>query len=174
LRFTRPAAEVSIDIPLVRALLLDQHPDLADLPLTQVDEGWDNAVFRLGDELAIRLPRRSATAALMENEQRWLPQLAPRLPLPVPAPVRLGRPGSSAGFPEGRRVLRLHSICARPRLRSVVFFEPCTSRRRLTLRAVRGEASRSTPGLCDCMSISTSSTIRSTANGFSPCGIASL
>lgn len=97
MRFTRPAAEVSIDIPLVRALLLDQHPDLADLPLTQVDEGWDNAVFRLGDELAIRLPRRSATAALMENEQRWLPQLAPRLPLPVPAPVRLGRPGS--GFP---------------------------------------------------------------------------
>jgi aminoglycoside phosphotransferase (APT) family kinase protein len=93
----RPTAENTIDIPLVRALLHEQHPDLAHLALTQVGEGWDNAVFRLGDDLAMRLPRRAATAALMEHEQRWLPELAPRLPLPVPTPVRIGHPGS--GFP---------------------------------------------------------------------------
>ena len=96
-RPTVPPAEIAIDADLGRRLLLDQHPDLAHLPLTQVGEGWDNAVFRLGDDLAMRLPRRAATAALMEHEQRWLPELAPRLPLPIPTPVRIGRPGS--GFP---------------------------------------------------------------------------
>ena len=54
-------------------------------------------MFRLGDELAVRLPRRGASADLIENEQRWLPQLARRLPLPIPAPIRTGRPG--CGFP---------------------------------------------------------------------------
>ena len=92
-------AEITIDIPLVHSLLLEQHPDLAELPLTQVGEGWDNAVFRLGDNLAVRLPRRSATAAMIEHEQRWLPELAPRLPLPVPTPVRIGRPGAGFAWP---------------------------------------------------------------------------
>lgn len=86
-----------IDASVVHTLLLEQHPDLAHLPLTQVGEGWDNAVFRLGGDLAIRLPRRAAAASLMEHEQRWLPELAPRLPLPIPTPLRVGRPG--AGFP---------------------------------------------------------------------------
>ena len=104
LRFIQPAAELTIDVDLVRRLLLEQHPDRAHLPLTHVGDGWDNAVFRLGDERAIRLPRRSATAALMENEQRWLPELASRLPLPVPAPVRIGRPGS--GFPWAWSIVR--------------------------------------------------------------------
>ena len=100
----RPTTEPTIDADLVRRLLLEQHPDLAHLPLTPTGEGWDNAVFRLGDDLAIRLPRRAATAALMENEQRWLPELAPRLPLPVPTPVRIGRPGS--GFPWAWSIVR--------------------------------------------------------------------
>ena len=104
MQFTQPAAELTIDVDLVRRLLLEQHPDLAGLSLTTVGEGWDNAVFRLGDELAIRLPRRSATAALVENEQRWLPHLAPRLPLPVPTPVRIGRPGM--GFPWAWSIVR--------------------------------------------------------------------
>jgi aminoglycoside phosphotransferase (APT) family kinase protein len=104
LRSSQPAAELTIDIPLVRALLLDQHPDLAHLPLTPVGDGWDNAVFRLGDDFAVRLPRRAATAASMEHEQRWLPELAPRLPLPVPTPIRIGRPGS--GFPWAWSVVR--------------------------------------------------------------------
>jgi aminoglycoside phosphotransferase (APT) family kinase protein len=56
------------------------------------DHGWDNAVFRLGDDFAVRLPRRSAAARLIEHELRWLPLLAPRLPLPVPEPVVAGIP----------------------------------------------------------------------------------
>ncbi len=87
-----PAAEIEIDEALVRRLLADQHRDLADLPIEVLASGWDNVMFRLGPELTIRVPRRAAAAALVEHEQRWLPGLAGRLPLPVPAPVRLGRP----------------------------------------------------------------------------------
>jgi aminoglycoside phosphotransferase (APT) family kinase protein len=92
-----PVAEVDIDADLVRALLRDQHPDLADLDLRQVAFGWDNVVFRLGDDLAVRIPRRQLAAAFIESEQRWLPELAPHLPLPVPVPVRVGRP--ALGYP---------------------------------------------------------------------------
>jgi aminoglycoside phosphotransferase (APT) family kinase protein len=90
-----PVAEVDVDEPLVRALLGEQHSDLANLPLTLVANGWDNVLWRLGDELMVRLPRREAAASLVLAEQRWLPELAPRLPLPVPVPLRVGRPGSS-------------------------------------------------------------------------------
>src|SRR5687768_17040790 len=93
----KPPAEVTIDPSLVRALLQEQHTDLAQLALIDVGEGWDNKLFRLGDGLAVRLPRRAASAALIEHEQRWLPGLSERLPLPVPVPLRVGRPGS--GFP---------------------------------------------------------------------------
>jgi aminoglycoside phosphotransferase (APT) family kinase protein len=92
-----PPAEVTIDIALVRILLQKQHPDLADLPLEDYAGGWDNATFRLGCELAVRLPRRSAAVALLEHEQKWLPTIAGRLPIPVPVPLRIGRPG--AGYP---------------------------------------------------------------------------
>ncbi|HEY7292833.1 MAG TPA: aminoglycoside phosphotransferase family protein [Vicinamibacterales bacterium] len=93
----KPPAEVSIDAPLVRALLQDQHPDLAHLSLEDVGEGWDNKLFRLGDSLAVRLPRRAAAATLIAHEQRWLGELAPRLPLPIPVPRRIGLPGR--GYP---------------------------------------------------------------------------
>lgn len=89
-----PAAEVDVTADLVRRLLAEQHPDLADLPVGLLASGWDNVVFRLGDELAARLPRREMAADIIVNEQRWLPELAPRLPLPVPAPVRTGAPGA--------------------------------------------------------------------------------
>lgn len=92
-----PAADVSIEPELVRALLTDQHPDLASLPLADAGGGWDNNVYRLGENLAVRLPRRAAAASLIEHEQRWLPELASRLPLPIPVPLRIGRPGR--GFP---------------------------------------------------------------------------
>ncbi|MGI5290343.1 aminoglycoside phosphotransferase family protein [Nonomuraea polychroma] len=59
--------------------------------------GWDNVIFRVGDGLVVRLPRREVAAGLLVNEVRWLPVLGPRLPLPVPAPVRVGRPG--LGYP---------------------------------------------------------------------------
>ena len=87
-----PAAEIDIDDGLVRRLLADQHPDLAALPLTPVANGWDNAIFRLGGDLAVRLPRRQLGADLVVNEQRWLPELASRLPIPVPVPLRVGLP----------------------------------------------------------------------------------
>jgi aminoglycoside phosphotransferase (APT) family kinase protein len=96
-RGVKPIAGVTIDTSLVRALLREQHPDLAHLPLIEVGEGWDNKQFRLGEDLVLRLPRRAASAALIEHEQRWLPRLSPRLPLPVPVPLRVGRPG--CGFP---------------------------------------------------------------------------
>jgi len=87
-----PAADYQIDADLVRALLRDQHPDLADLEITPAASGWDNAMFRLGETMSVRLPRRAVAAELLENEQRWLPTLAGRLPLPVPTPLRVGTP----------------------------------------------------------------------------------
>jgi aminoglycoside phosphotransferase (APT) family kinase protein len=92
-----PPAEIDINEPLVRALLQAQHPDLADLPLQLVATGWDNATYRLGDQLAVRLPRIADAADLLRKEQRWLPQLAQRLPVTVPVPVRVGEP--AAGYP---------------------------------------------------------------------------
>jgi aminoglycoside phosphotransferase (APT) family kinase protein len=88
---------VAIDVPLVRRLLRQQHPDLARLLIRPVEAGWDNAMFRLGDHFAVRLPRRAAAAELVMHEQRWLPTFADRLPLPAPAPLRTGVPG--AGYP---------------------------------------------------------------------------
>jgi aminoglycoside phosphotransferase (APT) family kinase protein len=92
-----PRAEVTLDVDQVRVLLREQHPDLAELSITPFENGWDNALFRLGDHLIARFPRREIAAALARNEQRWLPQLAPGLPLPIPAPLRIGAP--SALFP---------------------------------------------------------------------------
>ena len=99
-----PPAEAPIDIALVRALLEEQHPDLAGLPLVDAGEGWDNRTFRLGEGLVVRLPRRAASARLIEHELRWLPTLAPHLPLPVPSPIRIGRAG--CGFPWSWSVTR--------------------------------------------------------------------
>ena len=92
-----PAAEVEIDVALVRALIAAQHPDLAELPIRPAESGWDNAMFRVGETLAARLPRRAASAPLILNEQKWLPGLADHLTLPIPAPVRLGQAGE--GYP---------------------------------------------------------------------------
>jgi aminoglycoside phosphotransferase (APT) family kinase protein len=92
-----PAAEVEVTADLVRRLLADQHPDLARLPVEFLANGWDNAMFRLGTEQAVRMPRRKLGAAIIEHEQRWLPKLAPLLPLPVPYPERIGH--SALGYP---------------------------------------------------------------------------
>ena len=92
-----PAPEVDLDEALVRRLLRGQHPDLAELAVEPAGSGWDNVMFRLGDELCVRLPRRALAAPLIEFEQRWLPELARRLPIPVPAPLRVGV--ATADFP---------------------------------------------------------------------------
>jgi aminoglycoside phosphotransferase (APT) family kinase protein len=87
-----PAAEIHIDEALLRGLLRAQRADLAELPVRVVANGWDNAIARVGDEWMVRLPRREMAAALIANEHRWLPELAPRLPLPVPVPEFVGAP----------------------------------------------------------------------------------
>ena len=89
---------------LVRALLHQQHPDLACLPLRDVEGGWDNQQWRLGDELAVRLPRTERAPELLVKERTWLPMLAPLLPLPTPVPVRVGEP--STLFPDTWTIAR--------------------------------------------------------------------
>lgn len=94
-----PPAEVRIDERMVRALLREQHPDLAGLPLRLAAAGWDNETWRLGQELAVRLPRRALGATLLEHERRWLPDIADRLPAAVPAPLRTGHGSEDLGYP---------------------------------------------------------------------------
>ncbi|MBG6083898.1 aminoglycoside phosphotransferase family protein [Zhihengliuella flava] len=92
-----PPADVELTHAQVRRLLAAQHPDLARLPLVRVATGWDNVMYRLGADWAVRLPRRRSAVALLHHEVAHLPRLAPHLPVPVPAVVRTGQPG--AGYP---------------------------------------------------------------------------
>ncbi|MGH8875914.1 MAG: aminoglycoside phosphotransferase family protein [Stackebrandtia sp.] len=90
----------NIDVPLVRRLLKTQFPQWADLPVTPVPtQGMDNATFRLGERLSVRLPRYRRWVGQVEREQRWLPRLAPHLPLTVSTPLAQGDPGEGFGFP---------------------------------------------------------------------------
>jgi aminoglycoside phosphotransferase (APT) family kinase protein len=86
-----------VDELLIRRLLREQHPDLAGLPLREVAGGWGNQMWRLGEKLAIRVQRMDTGPDLQLKERRWLPALAPRLPLPVPVPVRDGAPTEHFG-----------------------------------------------------------------------------
>jgi aminoglycoside phosphotransferase (APT) family kinase protein len=118
-----PISEIEINLPLVYSLLEEQHPDLAHLPISLVDAGWDNAMFRLGEHLSVRLPRRKVAAMLIEHEQTWLPQLAPRLTIPVPIPYRIGKPGQ--GYPWRWSVLPWMTGVAADKQ------EPCTEQAKL-------------------------------------------
>lgn len=87
-----------IDEELAEALVAACFPEWAHLPVRAVlPGGHDNRTFRLGDDLAIRLPSAEGYVAAVAKEQRWLPRLAPHLPLPIPAPIARGRP--AAGYP---------------------------------------------------------------------------
>ena len=80
--------QLDIDEPLVRRLLAEQFPHWADLSIARVKSaGTENAIYRLGDDLAIRLPYRSVNTTQVDKDHRWLPLLDPHLPLPIPAPV---------------------------------------------------------------------------------------
>ncbi|MFI7063405.1 aminoglycoside phosphotransferase family protein [Kribbella sp. NPDC050124] len=81
-----------MDEELVRSLLQEQHPDLAYLELKEVIGGWGNQMWRLGDDLAVRMPRTHGAPELLRKEHSWMPGLAARLPLPVPTPLRLCEP----------------------------------------------------------------------------------
>ncbi|GAB3248974.1 aminoglycoside phosphotransferase family protein [Arthrobacter pigmenti] len=89
-----PAAEIEISEQLVRRLLTDQHLDLSGMPLKPAANGWDNVIFRLGDDLAVRLPRRQQAATLIVNEQQWLPVFGQWVSVQIPVPVRVGKPTS--------------------------------------------------------------------------------
>ncbi len=92
------ADEVPTDAALVRRLLAAQFPQWAALPITPVlSAGTDNALYRLGDDLAVRMPRIHWAIGQVAKEQRWLPQLAPHLPLAIPVPLAAGAPGE--GYP---------------------------------------------------------------------------
>ncbi|MFJ4922105.1 aminoglycoside phosphotransferase family protein [Streptomyces sp. NPDC088725] len=94
------SGEVFVDVALVRRLLAAQFPRWAELPLAPVPvAGMDNATFRLGDDMSVRLPRYPRWAGQVEREHRWLPLLAPRLPLPVSEPLAKGAAGAGYPFP---------------------------------------------------------------------------
>jgi aminoglycoside phosphotransferase (APT) family kinase protein len=87
-----------IDASLVARLVASQFPRWAGLPITPVDsDGWDNRTFRLGADMSVRLPSAAEYTAQVDKEHRWLPKLAPQLPLPIPAPLALGVPAE--GYP---------------------------------------------------------------------------
>ncbi|MFE2558979.1 aminoglycoside phosphotransferase family protein [Streptomyces sp. NPDC059352] len=88
-----------VDVPLVARLVAAQFPDWAGLPVREVESaGTDNVMFRLGDDFAVRLPKADWAAGQTAKEQRWLPHLAPHLPLPIPVPLGLGVPGEDFGL----------------------------------------------------------------------------
>ncbi|MFE7562169.1 aminoglycoside phosphotransferase family protein [Kitasatospora sp. NPDC057500] len=94
-----------IDTALVRRLLAEQFPRWSRLPLRRVEPGGsDHVIHRLGGELAVRLPRGEWAAGQAEKEARWLPRLAPHLPLAVPAPLAVGAPAH--GYPWHWSVVR--------------------------------------------------------------------
>jgi aminoglycoside phosphotransferase (APT) family kinase protein len=92
--------EILVDDGTVRALLRDQFPNWSHRRLSRVaDSGTDNAIFRLGDELGIRLPRIQWAQSQIEKECRWLPELVTGLPASVPVPLAKGRPDHGYPFP---------------------------------------------------------------------------
>ena len=94
------ADEVDTDEALVCQLIAAQFPQWADLPVSKVrSAGTDNAMYRLGDDMAVRLPRIPGAARDVEKEQRWLPYLAPHLPLAVPEPLGRGVPAEGYELP---------------------------------------------------------------------------
>ncbi len=94
------AEEVEVDAALVRRLLATQMPQLADRALRAVGPwGTDNAIWRLGDDLVVRLPRIHWAAGQIDHEATWLPRLAPYLPVAVPEPVAVGEPAAGYPFP---------------------------------------------------------------------------
>jgi aminoglycoside phosphotransferase (APT) family kinase protein len=93
-----PAADIDIDDALVARLIEAQHPDLAG-PLALVANGWDNVLYRLGDDWCVRLPRRRVAVELILNERRWLPSLAGALNVDIPVPVRDGEPSDQYPWP---------------------------------------------------------------------------
>ena len=89
-----------ITVALVRRLIAEQFPQWVDLPIRPVAfAGWDNCTFHLGANMSVRLPSAQGYVAQVEKEHRWLPRLAPLLPLPIPVPIARGVPGADYPWP---------------------------------------------------------------------------
>src|SRR4030095_11683989 len=92
--------DVKITTDLVLALMHQQFPQWAGYAITPLNPGgWDNRTFRLGRDLLVRLPSHAGYVAQVAKEHRWLPVLAPMLPLPIPVPVAMGKPGKGYPWP---------------------------------------------------------------------------
>ncbi len=90
--------EVETDVALVRRLLAGQFSHWADLPIALVDSyGTDHDIYRLGEDLSVRLPRIGWATQQAAREAEWLPKLAPHLPLAIPVPLAMGHPAE--GYP---------------------------------------------------------------------------
>ncbi|MFH9404162.1 aminoglycoside phosphotransferase family protein [Streptomyces sp. NPDC017638] len=87
--------EIPVDETLVRSLLREQRLRWAALPLSPAGAGTDNTMYRLGDDLLVRLPRTAGHARSVRKEQKWLPRLAPLLPCPIPEVVHAGTPADA-------------------------------------------------------------------------------
>jgi aminoglycoside phosphotransferase (APT) family kinase protein len=95
---TMHAGEARTDTELVRRLVRGRFPRWADLPVERVASGGTvNAVYRLGAELSVRLPLTAGGVGALAWEERWLPRLAPLLPVRIPAVVARGEPAE--GYP---------------------------------------------------------------------------
>jgi aminoglycoside phosphotransferase (APT) family kinase protein len=93
------APDIEVTAQLAGALIAEQFPALGPRELESEGEGWDNAAYLVNGTFVFRFPRRSATTKLIDRESRLLPSLAPRLPLPVPAPEFIGRPSAAYPWP---------------------------------------------------------------------------
>nr|WSX48243.1 aminoglycoside phosphotransferase family protein [Streptomyces sp. NBC_00974] len=97
---TMHAGEPDIDTDLVRRLIVAQFPQWAHLPIARVDSvGTSNAMYRLGEDMAVRLPRTAGAAGDVATEHWWLPRLAPPLPVAIPAPLGRGEPAEGYPWP---------------------------------------------------------------------------
>jgi len=87
------AAETHVTEELAGRLVAEQFPPLPERSVTLLSEGWDYAVHLVDEAWTFRFPRREVVVAGTERELSVLPQLGRLLPVPVPIPVHVGRPG---------------------------------------------------------------------------------
>ena len=87
-------------LDLARNLIAEQFPEFSDLPITDVEkQGHDNRTYRLGEHMLIRMPTAADYALKVPKEQELLPQLAKRLSVSIPAPIKMGKPSADYPYP---------------------------------------------------------------------------
>jgi aminoglycoside phosphotransferase (APT) family kinase protein len=97
--------EVPVNEAVVRSLLEAQRPEWAGRSLSPAGAGTDNTMYRLGDDLLVRLPRTAEKARSIRKEQEWLPRLAPLLAYAVPEPVHAGTPTAARASEHDRALV---------------------------------------------------------------------